>query len=229
VKHPIPAPPPAPLAGRALSHAAPPVLVLLGLLAPACSGGAEAPPAPEAPAEPAPASGAERADLAALLEAFAPLDPTATSDVQDASLARQRALLAHLRATAGPPLGRLALESFDAAPAPPEAVRVALLDVAAHGLGAELAPRLEALITTYDAALGLRIRTEAVRILAETSPARALEFLAPLLREDRPSSTRPPQAALMEGWIRAARAVGGADTRVLADVATNLFQPPEAR
>jgi HEAT repeat protein len=108
-------------------------------------------------------------------------------------------------------------------------VRAALLGIAAHGLEGELAPRLEVLITTYDDDLGLYVRTEAVRILAETSPARALEFLSPLVREDRPSATRPPQAALVEGWIHAARATGNADTGVLADVATNIFQAPEAR
>jgi hypothetical protein len=224
-------------ASRALSHARAltglfPCL-LLGAIAPACERATErtsertTEPALAA-AEPLPTE-AERADLAALIEAYTPLNPTATSDRLDAWLADQRALLRELCGRAGPGLGRLALEAFEAEPPHPDGVRVALLELAAHGLGGELAPRLEQFITTYDAGVGLFVRTEAVRILAETSPERALEFLEPLVREDRPTTTRPPQAALLDGWLAAARALGRQDPGVLADVATNIFQPPEAR
>ena len=235
------------LAARALSHARRPCDALLGTLLGAllttlvagCGHQAHSPAEAAAGGSGATAESravvpthADRAELALLIEAFTPLDAAATSDRHDAWLATQRAVLERL-CRAGPGVAVLALEAFDAkteaGPAHPERVRAALLEVAAHIQGDELAPRLEALILTYDGELGLFVRTDAVRILAETAPARAVEFLAPLAREDRPSSTRPPQGALIEGWVRAARALGDADTGVLADVATNIFQAPEAR
>lgn len=210
-------------------------------------GSSEVSSSPEALPEPlteplpeAPPTDRDRADLEALVAAFQPVDPTATSDVQDAWMAEQRRALAgareRVRDGGAPGLARLALETYEARARDPETsdeVRIALLEVAAHGLGEAAAPRLERLVTTYDSDLGLRLRTAAVRILAGSAPERALAFLAPLCREDRPSATRPPQAALVEAWIAAARLVrergGEADTRVLADVATNIFQPADAR
>ena len=206
-------------------------------------GSSEVSSSPEALPEPlpeAPPTERDRAELEALVAAFQPVDPTATSDVQDAWMAEQRRALAgareRVRGGGAPGLARLALDTYEARARDPETsddVRIALLEVAAHGLGEAAAPRLERLVTTYDSDLGLRLRTAAVRILAESAPERALAFLAPLCREDRPSATRPPQAALVEAWIEAARVMraqgGEADTRVLADVATNIFQPADAR
>ena len=179
----------------------------------------------------------ERAAVEALIEASLPPDPTATSDVQDAQLARRRALASELGtrvANGGAPgLARHALDLFEASGELPDATRAELLGLAARGFGPALAPRLKELIATYGPEFSLGLRTQAVRILAEAAPREALDFLAPLALEDRPSSTRPPQAALVDGWIEAARRLAAAgeevDTRTLADVTTNLFQPPEAR
>lgn len=233
------------LAARALSHFGP-LLCALSCAAVLAAGCEREPPSPtrgvsdgnggprrsggtaEIGGARAAPTDADRAEIAALIEGFTPLDASATSDRHDAWLAAERAALERL-CRAGPGVAGAALEAFDAKPAHPEHVRAALLEIAAHGLGGELAPRLETLITTYDPDVGLSVRTEAVRILAETSPARALEFLAPLAREDRPSATRPNQGVLVECWIRAARVLGNADTSVLCDVATNIFQAPEAR
>ena len=253
-KHPSSAPSgarsaPVPLAVRAISLTRgrlPAALLGLIPLFAGCGdgqGAAAADPAPSRAVEP---TGTEDSDVEALIAAFVPLEAHVTSDRHDRWLGTQRALLTELKARSTPALAERALQAFEADPPHPDGVRVALLEVAAHGLagGASAAPvpgggldsMLEELIVTYDSGAGLRVRTEAVRILAESSPVRALEFFAPLLREDRPSSTRPPQSALVEGWLVAARSLAGSaaspetvDTRVLADVATNIFQPPDAR
>ena len=217
---------------RAVSHARCLVTALLAVLATflpsSCDGGESRAEGETRRASQLPPTGHEEADLAELLEAFAPVDPTATSDVHDANLHRRRAVLERLREEGGPHLGRRALEVWREDPDRPAAVRYALLEVAAHGAPEDAAPVLEDLVVTYGSA-DLGARTEAVRLLAETSPARALEVLEPLVLEERPSATRPDQAALLRGWLVAARSAGPVEARVPAAVAVSLFQPPEAR
>ncbi len=194
----------------------------------ACDGGGQPHASPE-PVQAAP-TGHEQADLAELLRVSAPLDPTLTSDRQDAWLSEHRRVLARLRSEGGPVLGRLALEAFDDASAErDDGVRTALLDVAAHTHPELSAPRLVAMIESYDSKLGLRLRTEAVRLLAETRPEIALELLGTLVTDERPGVTRPSQEALIRGWAVAARRLEIRDTSVPADVAINLFQPAAAR
>lgn len=179
----------------------------------------------EAAAVPGPT---QEQDLAELELAFTPLDPTLTSDKHDTWLMRQRETHERLR-EAGPAFGLRCLEAFQAIIDTPGSLRSAYLDVAAYCAPATCAPVLESLIVTYHGGELLRVRTEAVRLLADTSPERALEFLAPLALDERPNNTRPSQEAMMDGWARAARTLGQDEARVPAEVATNLFQPPEAR
>jgi len=233
-------PPRRALADRALALALT-WLVGLGplLLCAACDGGggddaARAPGSADAAAArreaerlAAPA-GTEERDLAELVEAFTPLDATVTSDVQDRWLLHQRDVQERLR-RGGPALGLRALQAFREHEEEAGSVRSAYLDIAAHCAPATTAPVLEELIVTYHGGTLLRVRTEAVRLLAETSPRRALEFLEPLVLDERPHNTRPAQEALMDGWARAAQALGVKEARVPAGVATNLFQPADAR
>jgi hypothetical protein len=204
------------------------VLLPLVVFLSGCDGGGEAHASPEPSA--AVPTGNEDADLAELLRIAAPPDPTLTSDIQDAWLVENRRVMARLCSSGGPVLGSMALEAYDdRAAGRDDGVRVALLEVAAHTNPELCAPRLAAMIEQYDAELGLRIRTEAVRLLAETSPERALELLGTLVVDERPGATRPAQEALIRGWATAARALEVVDTTVPADVAINLFQPAAAR
>jgi len=218
---------------RALSHNPWLGAALLGLaglvLLPACERRAETRASGEtARAEPPP-TGSEQADLAELRAVCEPVAATATSDVKDAHLQRRREVMDRLRAEAGPHLGRLALEAWRAEdPEAPAVLRYALLEVAAFGAPADARPVLEDLVQRYGSA-DLGTRTEAVRLLAATSPEPALELLEPLLLEERPSATRPDQATLLRGWLTAAGLAGVSNPRVPATVATSLFQPPEAR
>ena len=221
------------LRARAFSRTNEAVAALLGtlvlVLAPACDGGGEPHAASGAHAAEAPPTGTEEADLAELRTAFEPVDPTATSDIKDAHLHRRRELMERLRAEAGPHLGRMALEAWrKEGPERPALLRYALLELAASAAPADTRPVLEDLVLRYGSA-DLGTRTEAVRLLAEISPERALEVLEPLLLEERPSSTRPDQASLLRGWLAAAESLDVSNPRVPATVATSLFQPPEAR
>lgn len=229
------------LARRAVSHAW--TLAIGGLLVVACgptdpaAGGARAAEsdagaptleaAQRAERSAAP-TGTEDQDLIELARAFEPLDPTLTSDHHDAWLARQREVQKRLR-QGGPALGLRALEAFQSTSDVPGPVPIGYLEIAAYCAPASTAPVLEELIVTYHGGKLLRARTEAVRLYAETSPERALEFLAPLALDERPNNTRPSQEALMSGWCLAAKRLGLDAARVPAEVATNLFQPPEAR
>jgi HEAT repeat protein len=123
----------------------------------------------------------------------------------------------------------MALEAWrEEGPERPALLRYALLEVAAYGAPDDLAPVLEDLVVRYGSS-DLGTRTEAVRLLAETSPERALELLEPLVLEERPSATRPDQATMLRGWLAASERMNVSRPRVAATVATSLFQPPEAR
>ena len=163
-----------------------------------------------------------------LIAAFQPVPPEATSDLHDAALRKQVLMLERLR-TAGEAVGHQALKSFQASAGAPDDLRGALLEVAAFNLAADTAELLARMVVEYDAKLGLGLRNRAVGILARTSPQRGLEVLEPLARDPRRPGTLPPQASIVEGYAVAARAAGVDATPVLADVATNIYQPADAR
>ena len=224
------------LAGGAVSHAllAPrSALLAASLLLAAGCGGSQAEAGPQdadgagEPAEVAPGT-PEDARIDELVIAYEPVDPTEPSNVQDAAFRNRRLLLDELKG-GNRELGRAARRRFDQSVGQPEILRSALLEVAAWCDPEGNAEMLEHMIVTYDVANGLGLRTRAVQILAEVQPERALALLEPLVVQDQRQSTLPPQEALVTGWSTAARKLGSQDTRVLADVATNIFQVPEAR
>jgi hypothetical protein len=214
--------------GRAETHATPHVAsafawLVLGLGTTACSGEGEA-----ARAVAGGSAASAAADIQALIEAFQPVDPVATSDVHDQALARQREVLERLRG-GEVPLGKAAYAAFRAHERSPDLLRAALLNVAARCDPLGMAPVLETMILTYDPRLGLGLRTQAVEFLAEADPARAQSVFEPLLRDERVVGTLPPRETLVRAWAAAARALGGADLRLLCDVAVDIAQPQEAR
>lgn len=214
-------------ASRAKPHALPhalPLTALLALLAGAgCSGGSDAAEAPSA------GSAARVAgEIDGLIAAFQPVDPVATSDVQDRALERRRETLARLRKR-DRALGKAALAAFRTHAKSPDPLRAALLEVAAVCDPEGMAPVLEPMVVTYDPALGLGLRTRAVELLAESSPERAMALIEPLLADERIVATLPPRETFVRCWAAAARATGRTDLRVLCDVAVDIAQPPDAR
>ncbi len=168
-----------------------------------------------------------RAAVDQLVVLFRPVNPIATSDVHDRNF-RERA--AHLEALhrAGATAGREALARFERAKDEPFDVRWALLEAAAYNAPAETQPTLERLILVYEGK-GEELRTQAVRIAAETIPERAIELYEPMLRDPLARQTRPPQEELVRGWATAAKKLGLKDARVLCDLVVDLRQPPDAR
>ena len=195
----------------------------LGLSLAGCS--EAGPAAQEAPSR---GSRSHEGAIAELVVAFTPLDPTSTSDRLDAWYREQRALLERL-SSSEESLGLEALEAYHRSPDEPEAVRAALLQVAALTAPQATAPLLERLILEYDPQVGLGLRTEAVRLLAQGAPERAVELLEPLVRTSAHKRTLPAQEALVRGYAEAARKVGRDPAPALADVAIDLAQPPDAR
>jgi len=197
--------------------------VWLGLLLPlvhACDAGSGGAPPPTSDSR-----------IAELIEVLTPLEKTVTSDITDQRFIRSRELLGELRAD-GRETGRSALATLRAYPGPDRArvveVERALLDVAAHAAPEEARPLLESLVVEYGGA-HLDLRTEAVTLLAQTSPARAVEILEPLVTRARHGRTMPPQEFLVRAWIEACAGTGRSPVRELADVATNLFMDSMAR
>ncbi|MBI5432735.1 MAG: hypothetical protein HZA52_07895 [Planctomycetes bacterium] len=200
-----------PHARRALAHTS------LLLLAACGSRASDAPPAPD----PAPL-------VRELEEAFAPVSDSTTSDVKDRALTLRRTTLERLRG-GSPELGRAAWKRFQEVEKTNEELRVALLDVASHSAPDDVKRELARMVGTYGPEFTLRLRTHAVRFLAEVAPKEAVELLTPLVREPQRATTYPPQETLLECWIDASRKVGSLDERLLADVAIGIRQPADAR
>ena len=168
------------------------------------------------------------ADIEELIEAYQPVDPVATSDVHDRALQRKRELMERLRG-GDRALGKAALAAFRTHERSPDQLRAALLEVAALCDPEGLAPVLEPMVTTYDPALGLGLRTRALELLAQTSPERALTLIEPMLLTERLVMTLPPREAMVRAWAEAARRSGREDLAVLCDVAVDIAQPADAR
>lgn len=168
-----------------------------------------------------------RAAVDRLVTLFRPVDPVATSDVHDRNFRERSAQLESLH-TAGATAGREALARFERAQTEPFDVRWALLEAAAYNAPSETQPTLERLILVYEGK-GEELRTQAVRIAAETIPQRAVELYEPMLREPLARQTRPPQEELVRGWHTAAKKLGLKEARVLCDLVVDLRQPPDAR
>ncbi len=223
-----------PLSSRAVPHKLSPTLValtaaVLGLLAPSCNDAAE-PGAGASAGTPTGKVSPERAEalVAELVLALEPVPATATSDVHDRAFTRARKLREDL-SRSGREVGLAALRAFQIRPDAPLDQQWPLLEVAAQNCPADLEPLLVKLVTTYDGERGMGLATQAVRILAESSPQAAIALYEPMLRAPWEHKTKPAQEALVDGWARAAKKLGLKDARILCDVLVDIRQPPDAR
>ncbi len=164
-------------------------------------------------------------------EAFEPVSLSATSDLKDAALARQRKAVEHLH-EAPVDVGRAAWKRFGELGADRDDLRVALLDIASHCAPKEMTPRLVKMVEQYDPKLGMRVRANAVHILPDIAPKEAKECLEPLVRTPKHSATLPDQDSLLDAWIRASRKLGELselDVKLIAAIAVDVEQPADAR
>jgi len=182
-------------------------------------------PAGVAAASPAGTAGA-RASVAQLVELLQPIDPTLTSDKQDAIFVEQITLQSELR-EGDREVGLEALRVLREKGSEVVNIERALLEVAAYAAPEDTLPLLVTLVEEYGPALYLR--AEAARLIGETSPERALEVLEPWLRKTKPGQTMPPMEFLVMGYVAACERTGQSPVDVLADVATNLFMEESAR
>lgn len=160
-----------------------------------------------------------------LIEVYTPLDRTVTTDVKDAIVKKQIVLL-DACSKGGVAVGHAALAALKGRKEPMVEVERALLTVGARAATDEALPLLEALVTQYGAQLSLR--TEAVLLLAEVRPQRAIELLEPIVTKKQ-NMTMPPSEFLVQAWVVACEKTGRSPVPELADVATNLFQEEAAR
>jgi hypothetical protein len=182
----------------------------------------------------APAPSTPEARVQQLVTALVPLEKTVTSDLSDAHFVEGQRLQAEL-AKEGRPVGLAALEALRSLRQRQKiegaerilAVERGLLGVAARAAPLDTRELLHNLTTQYGAALDLR--TEAVLLYAETSPAQALEVLGPLVVQKRAESTLPPAEFLVVAYVTACEKTGNSPVEGLATVATNLFQEGAAR
>lgn len=161
-----------------------------------------------------------------LIEVLTPLTETVTSDIQDQKFLRGQELSSELRG-GGREIGLAALRALGSGDEKNIDVERGLLDVAAHAAPADGRALLESLVTQYGPSLALR--TEAVLLLAETSPERAIEILEPLVVRARSNQTLPAGEFLVKSWVIACEKTGRSPVKELCDVATNLFQEEAAR
>lgn len=192
------------------------LLALCAALSAACGGSGMA----QAPAD------GPQARVLDLVEALTPLDETFTGDVKDAwfqNTVEKKAALKILP----PEYGREALRYLREVGDEAIGVEVGLLEVAAHSDPEGTAPYLEELIFEYG--YPMHQRAEAVTLLAEIRPERAMELFDPHLREARHHRTYPDAEFFVRGYIDAARARRADPTDLLVDVATNLWHQDAAR
>ncbi|MCB9906485.1 MAG: hypothetical protein H6830_02115 [Planctomycetes bacterium] len=175
----------------------------------------------------APVGPEARAQIAELMEAFRPIDPTLTSDHFDRQIFEQREIFQRL-AQGGPEIGHAALHAYTGAKDEPYLVRRALLWVGGKASPKEAEPLLATLVDQYG--ITIEDRTEALLVLAEVAPDKYFEIVRPYLeRRERLKKTMPDDEFLVEGWVNASIAKGVSPVPMLADVATNLLMMPNSR
>ena len=166
-----------------------------------------------------------------LVRASTPLeekyDETFTSDVADYHFEQMVKLVGRLKESGSTAVGELALRSLRDHGHPAVMVENNLLEVAAYTAPEATGPYLEKLVLEYGHPL--HRRTEAVRLLAETHPERAVELFRPILLQARHFKTYPDMEFFVRAWATAHDELGTDPTDVLVDVATNLFMQDAAR
>lgn len=168
-----------------------------------------------------------RDEIAQLVEALKPLDPTLTSNHHDQQYWREKALIERLERSE-PEVGWAALHAFTNSKDRDYKVRRNLLRVGARSAPEEAKPLLEALAFTYG--FNIEDRTEALLLFAEVSPARYMELARPfVVRRGVLRQTLPNDEFLVKGWAKACEVSGVSPVPEMADVATNLMVESYAR
>jgi hypothetical protein len=175
----------------------------------------------------APTSGPQlEREVGDLVAAFTPPAETATTSVQDDWLRRRRATLTRMRSMPRE-LGEAALAAYRERRDDPVPVRSGLLEAASIAAPEATRPELVRLVTEYGDDLGLR--TDACRLLGESSPDRAIEVFPKILLDPQRSSTAPPDEAMLAGWLRACELSGASPLPALARLATDLQRDQATR
>ncbi len=165
-------------------------------------------------------------EIERLVEALTPLPETWTGDVEDAWFQNTVETVGELK-EAGPEVGRAALRYLQEQGHEAVGVEVGLLAVAAHAGPEGTQPYLEELIFEYG--YKMHQRAEAVILLAEIAPHRAVELFDPHLRDPRQRKTFPDAEFFVRGYIKAANEIHLDPTEVCADVTTNIWHQDAAR
>jgi hypothetical protein len=172
------------------------------------------------------AQGTDSERLNQLIEAMTPLQLDLTSDHHDRHLHAGRALLEELK-QGDQELGVEALRVYEEGGHEIDAVRRGLLTVAAYCAPEESRQKLENLVLVYGAPIADRAMS--ITLLAETSPARAIEIYEPLMKKKKQRSTMPDDEFFVRAYIIACRETGHDPVPSLADVATNIMKQPVSR
>lgn len=161
-----------------------------------------------------------------LVEALTPMDETWTSDVKDAWFHNTVEIVGELKG-AGPEVGEEALRYLREEGHEAIGVEVGLLTVAAFADPEGTQPYLEELIFEYGHTI--HRRAEAVLLLSEIAPHRAVELFDPHLRDPRQHKTYPDAEFFVRGYISAANRIHHDSVDLLADVTTNIWHQDAAR
>src|SRR5262245_27522140 len=165
-------------------------------------------------------------EIADLIIALTPPPATAIPVVKSEHFATRKRTLERLR-QASQAHGIEALRVYREEPPSLPEVRAGLLDVAAHTAPAESEELLVQLTTTFGE--DMLVRREATELLGECVPARAIQVLEPILRDQYDGRTYPPEERMLEAWIRAKETRHEDPTELVARIATDLQRAQDVR
>ena len=175
-----------------------------------------------------PITEADRQQIVKLLRALQELDPTLTSDHHDKWFIQNKRLVQELEMSTRPEIGWAALHAFSHYPERHFPIRRTLLAIGARVSPKEAEPMLAELAFNYD--YYIEDRSEALLLLAETSPAVFFEGARPYIeRQGKPFQTAPNDEFFVRGWLTACEQSGESPVEMMAQVATNLALEPYAR
>jgi HEAT repeat protein len=165
-------------------------------------------------------------EIADLIIALTPPPATSIPVVKSEYFATRKRTLERLR-LASQAHGLEALRVYREEPPSLPEVRAGLLDVAAHAAPAATEELLVELTTTFGE--DMMVRREATELLGECVPARAIQVLEPILREQYDGRTYPPEDRMLEAWIRAKVTRKEDPTELVARIATDLQRTQDVR
>lgn len=175
-----------------------------------------------------PISEEARQEIADLLRAMQPLDPTLTSDHHDRWFILNKRRIDALMLDTRKDVGFAALHAFTNYPKRDNAVRRTLLGVGARVSPDEAAPLLAELSFNYGH--NIEDRAEALLLLGEIAPETFFEGARPYLeRQKQPFQTAPQDEFFARGWMNACNASETSPVPMMSQIATNLALGDYAR